>query len=195
MTSEYNPFRTAIKRGGTLSKPMTILLKNNLLQGKILDFGCGWGTDHKILSAPPYNLNIQGYDKHSPEFSKNYYLVNDDYDIITCHYMFNVIPDLKTHRFTLEILRSMCKAAYITVRSDEKAIKDSWVYSPTHLGYFTSKGTFQRFYDEEMVLDLFGDVEFIANNNSMKLFKIKGSVNDEKININDNSDDNSNSNS
>lgn len=174
MTSEYNPFKTAIKRR-ELSKPMTILLTKNLLHGKILDFGCGYGIDVKILSVHPFNYNIQGYDKHSPEFSKNYALMNDNYDIITCNYMFNVIPNLETHRIILDTLRSMCKVAYIAVRTDTKAIKDNWKWDNKAQGYWTTTGTFQRFYDDYGLMDeLFGEVEYIADNNSMKLFKIKG---------------------
>ena len=178
MTSEYNPFKTAIKRGGALSKPMSILLTKKLLHGKILDFGCGYGEDVKMLSVHPFNYNIQGYDKYSPEFSKNYALVNDEYDIITCNYMFNVIPDLETHRVILDTLLSMCKVAYIAVRSDTKAIKKNWTFDERNFSYWTGK-SYQRFYNDELICRLFGEVEYIVKNNSFILFKLKGSGNNE----------------
>lgn len=174
MTPEYNPFRTAIKRR-ELSKPMTILLTKELLHGKILDFGCGHGIDVKLLSSPPLNYNIRGYDAYSPEYKNNIHLLEERYDIITCHYMFNVIPDLETHRKVLDTLRSMCKVAYIAVRTDTKAIKENWKWDSKAQGYWNTTGTFQRFYDDYGLMDeLFGEVEYIVDNNSMKLFKIKG---------------------
>ena len=174
--NEYNPFKTALKRT-SLSKPMVMLLKKKLISpdAKMLDFGCGYGRDVKELSAYPFNYNIQGYDAYSPLYKNSSCLLNDKYDIITCNYVFNVIADLDTHRKTLDTLLSICRVAYITVRSDEKAIKDSWEYSEAHRGYWTSS-TFQRFYDEDMVRELFGDVEFIVSNSSMKLFKIRGKL-------------------
>ena len=43
-----------------LSYPMRWLHKQNLFKGRILDFGCGLGSDVKLLSSLGYD--IIGYD-------------------------------------------------------------------------------------------------------------------------------------
>ena len=49
-----HPYLTAIKRT-SLSIPTRYLLQHNLLKGRILDFGCGYGFDTDELKR-------QGYD-------------------------------------------------------------------------------------------------------------------------------------
>lgn len=70
-------------------------------------------------------------------------------------------------------LRSIGKDVYIAVRSDEKAIKSSWKFDSDNLCWLTPKNTYQRFYTEEMVREMFGEVEFIVSDSSMKLFRLK----------------------
>ena len=166
---EYNPFlKTAIVRKG-VSKPMKILKDRELLKGKILDFACGHGEDVSILSG--LGFDIIGYDKFNDTYRNDKLLVNK-YDVVTCNYCFNVIPDLEEHRQVLELLKSLSDNVYISVRSDLKAIKPNWIYNKDQLGYWTTTGSFQRFYDDEMVNELFGEIEYINNNASFKLFKL-----------------------
>ncbi|MBP3928821.1 MAG: methyltransferase domain-containing protein [Peptostreptococcaceae bacterium] len=166
---EYNSFlKTAITRK-TLSVPMRELMNLGLINGKVLDYGAGKGFDLNYFKL--LGIDIHGYDKYNPEY-KNEEILNRNYDVITCNYVFNVIPSLEEHKQVLEILKNISDNIYISVRSDSKAIKDSWIYKEEYLGYVTPKGSFQRFYNEEMVNTLFGEVEYIVNNNSFKLFKL-----------------------
>lgn len=166
---EYNPFiKTAIIRKG-ISKPMKILKDKELLQGKILDFACGHGEDVSILSE--LGFAISGYDKFNNTY-KNEESLSNKYDVVTCNYCFNVIPNLEEHRQVLGLLRCLSDNVYISVRSDIKAIRDTWSYNIDQLGYWTSNSSFQRFYDTNMVEKLFGEVKYISNNGSFKLFKL-----------------------
>lgn len=173
MTKEnYNPFSTAITRD-YLSRPTRELVNRNLLYGDILDVGCGKGADMDWLQKD-HKLNVWGYDKYNEKFNKPY-LLEQKYDCIICNYVFNVIPSLTDHNILLQQLKSLSQNIYISVRSDIKAIKDNWEWSDREQGYWTPKFTFQRFYtkDNGMVEKLFGEVEYLVDDSSMRLFKIK----------------------
>lgn len=168
---QYNPFEKTALRRKELSKPMRELFKRNLLTGKIIDFACGHGFDVQKLSE--LGLDIVGYDKYNAEF-KDGELLQHRYDVVTCNYMFNVIPDLEEHSKTLELLRSLSDNVYIAVRTDTKAIKDTWKWDMKSMGYWTPRGSFQRFYDDYGLMDdVFGELEYIIDDASMKLFKLK----------------------
>lgn len=165
----YNPFtKTAIIRKG-ISKPTKLLKEKGLLQGSILNYGCGWNEDSIILSDLGYE--IVGYDKYNEQY-KNERLLNNKYNTVICNYVFNVIPDLEEHKEVLELLKSIGENIYISVRADKKAIRNNWIYNDNQLGYWTTNNSFQRFYDKDMIEKLFGEVEYISNNASFKLFKI-----------------------
>lgn len=166
---DYDPFKTAIKRGG-LSRPMKELLKRDLIKGDILNYGCGYAEDNKWLWED-YNLQSWAYDKYNLQY-KDDFLLDEKYDTVVCFYVLNVISDLKEHDEVVQLLRRLGKNVYIAVRSDVKAIKPSWKYDEVGLGYWTSTGTYQRFYDKKMVEDLVGKVEYIVSNSEMKLFKL-----------------------
>ena len=61
LKSNPNSHLTAKERE-FLSFPAKILLNKNLLKGEVLDFGCGFGNDVKLLREK--GINIDGYDKH-----------------------------------------------------------------------------------------------------------------------------------
>lgn len=74
---------TAIERS-YLSFPAQFLLKNNLLQGKVLDFGCGLGNDVKLLNQKGFD--VTGYDPYYfPEYP------DEKFDTIICFYVLNVL--------------------------------------------------------------------------------------------------------
>ena len=105
---------TAIKRE-YLSFPAKYLLKNKLLTGKILDFGCGHGKDVEILRRK--NIDIQGYDPHYyPQYPQ------EKFDVIICFYVLNVLfPQVQE-----EVIMSISQLvkptgkAYFAVRRDLK---------------------------------------------------------------------------
>ena len=111
--NHYNHL-TAKKRK-TLSFPASYLLKNRLLIGDVLDFGCGHGTDVEILKAN--RINISGYDKHYfPNFPAN------KYDTIVCIYVLNVLLQEEQSNVLMEIshLLKPTGKAYFAVRRDLK---------------------------------------------------------------------------
>lgn len=166
----YNPFKTALTRT-SLSAPTRHLFQSNLLNGKILDYGCGKGSDVAILKEMGYNA--AGYDKFNPKY-KNNELLKDHYDIAICNYVFNVIHSLEEHKEVLNILERIADKVYIAVRTDVKAIQDNWIYDKDNLGYWTPKGTYQRFYSDGLIKKLFNNqAEVIKVGNGYKLLKIE----------------------
>ena len=78
-----HPYLTAIKRTD-LSVPTRYLLQHNLLKGRILDYGCGFGYDTDELIKRGYN--IIGYDY----YYRPYY-PEGKFDTIICNYVLNVL--------------------------------------------------------------------------------------------------------
>lgn len=78
-----HPYLTAIKRTA-ISAPTRFLLQHNLLNGRVLDFGCGFGFDTDELSKQ--GIDITGYDYYyRPDFP------NGKFDTIICNYVLNVL--------------------------------------------------------------------------------------------------------
>lgn len=114
LKSNPNSHLTAKERE-FLSFPAKNLLNKNLLKGEVLDFGCGFGNDVKLLREK--GINIDGYDKHYfPDYPTK------KYDTIICFYVLNVLlPEEQT--VVLMELSQLIKPSgkvYIAVRRDIK---------------------------------------------------------------------------
>lgn len=112
LKSNPNSHLTAIERD-RISFPARILLNRNLLFGKVLDFGCGYGTDVELLKSK--GVNIEGYDKHYfPKFPKK------RFDTIICLYVLNVLLPEEQAAVLMELsqLIKPTGKVYITVRRD-----------------------------------------------------------------------------
>ena len=111
--NKYTHF-TAIDRI-KLSSPAQFLLDQKLLTGRILDFGCGFGSDVKLLE--PQGLEISGYDPYYfPKYPEG------KFDTITCGYVLNVLMTEEQEHVLMEIA-SLLKSggkAYYAVRRDLK---------------------------------------------------------------------------
>lgn len=78
-----HPYLTAIKRTD-LSVPTRHLLQHDLLKGRILDFGCGFGYDTDELKKRGFD--IIGYDYYyRPDYPEG------KFDTIICNYVLNVL--------------------------------------------------------------------------------------------------------
>src|SRR6056297_1179939 len=114
MLTNNNSHLTAKKRD-KLSFPMRWLYKKGYLKGKVLDFGCGLGTDVDFLLQN--GLNATGYDKfYFPKLQPN------KYNTIVCSYVLNVLmPEEQPEIFfkVSELLKKGGKA-YFIVRRDVK---------------------------------------------------------------------------
>jgi diadenosine tetraphosphate (Ap4A) HIT family hydrolase len=116
MKKQKNQFShlTAIERI-SLSFPAKFLLNKKLLQGKILDFGCGLGNDVKLLQQKGFD--ITGYDPyHFPQYP------NNKFDTIICFYVLNVLFVEEQANVLMEVAHLLKPGgkAYYAVRRDIK---------------------------------------------------------------------------
>lgn len=101
------------KERDTLSFPAKILLNRNLFVGDVLDFGCGYGNDVRILESK--GINIEGYDKfYFPEFPTK------KFDTIICFYVLNVLMPEEQATVLMELSQLLKPngKVYIAVRRD-----------------------------------------------------------------------------
>jgi len=116
MKNQKNKFShlTAIERM-YLSFPAKFLLDKNLIQGHVLDFGCGLGNDVKLLREKGFD--ITGYDPcYFPESP------NDKFDTIICFYVLNVLFVEEQANVLIEVSNLLKPGgkAYYAVRRDVK---------------------------------------------------------------------------
>jgi diadenosine tetraphosphate (Ap4A) HIT family hydrolase len=103
------------KERDSISFPARHLLKNNLLKGKVLDLGCGLGSDVNILKEK--GVDVVGYDKfYFPQ------LPNEKFDTIICLYVLNVLQKEEQTEVLLKVSQLLKPAgtAYFAVRRDVK---------------------------------------------------------------------------
>lgn len=111
LTNQYN-YLTAKERS-VPSLPVRMLYERNLIKGKVLDFGCGFGKDVEFLRKKGFD--IQGFD---PYYLPNY--PSDKFDTILCFYVLNVLFPEEQHCVLMQVsslLRPNGKA-YFAVRRD-----------------------------------------------------------------------------
>jgi len=97
------------------SAPLLFLEKNNMLNGTILDYGCGKGMDEKYLLS-------RGFDVDAYDPNWNPVSIDRDYDVILCTYVLNVV-DEKIEPSVISAVMSLLKdggKAYFSVRRDIK---------------------------------------------------------------------------
>ncbi|NEP40209.1 MAG: HIT domain-containing protein [Okeania sp. SIO2G4] len=94
-----------------ISFPAQLLLDKNLLVGKILDFGCGFGNDVKLLQQK--NFSVTGYDPYYfPQYPQT------KFDTILCFYILNVLFDQVQTQVLMEVSQLLKPGgkAYYSVR-------------------------------------------------------------------------------
>ncbi len=109
-----NSHLTAKERQGP-SYPVRKLFHSGLLVGRVLDFGCGRGSDVAFLQG--HDLDVCGFDPYyAPENPSG------KFDTILCNYVLNVLlPEEQSHVLMAvsELLRPTGRA-YFAVRRDVK---------------------------------------------------------------------------
>ncbi len=96
-----------------LSAPVNFLLEKNFLTEKILDFGCGLGSDVALLRGK--NLDVTGYD---PFYFPT--LPNGNFDTILCIYVLNVLQTEQQSDVLMEVSKLLKPTgrAFFAVRRD-----------------------------------------------------------------------------
>jgi DNA phosphorothioation-associated putative methyltransferase len=138
---------TAIARK-TLSRPMAWAKKSGIIgKGSILDYGCGRGFDTMQLQAEGFN--IVGYDPFwAPEVE-----VAENYQVVCCNYVLNVIEDAHERIALIRKLWAMAsETLMISVRTNRESIKNARPYKD---GVITSKNTFQKLFTDAEIKTLF----------------------------------------
>lgn len=113
-SSNPNSHLTAKERE-YLSYPAKILFNQHLLVGDVLDFGCGFGNDVKLLKSK--GIKIKGYDKH---YFSDY--PTKKFDTVICFYVLNVLLPKEQATVLME-LSQLVKPngkVFIAVRRDVK---------------------------------------------------------------------------
>lgn len=124
--SPQNPnSHLTVKERTQASFPVRHLLRNSLIHGRVLDFGCGLGADVNFLHEKGFD--VTGYDPHyAPDLPRG------RFDTILCLYVLNVLlPEEQAHvLMAVSELLEPNGRAYFAVRRD--IAQDSF---RTHLKY------------------------------------------------------------
>ena len=139
-----NSHKTAITRK-ELSRPIRDFREH--VKGRVLDFGCGKGSDADILGADKYDPHF------FPEKPKGLY------DTVLCTYVLN------TTFFPKDVLKRVCEyvkpggTIIVSTRSitevNKAAKKGNW--AEYRGGYLTGKKTFQRGLSVASLIDMFSE--------------------------------------
>lgn len=134
--------KTAIGRVD-LSKPVRLAVENQIISPSdtFFDYGCGRGTDVQMLRAMQYEA--RGWDPASfprePVTSA---------EIVNIGYVLNVIEDFVERADALKRAWDLAgKALLVAARSTMDAPPED-VLKPYRDGFLTSRGTFQKFYNQ-----------------------------------------------
>jgi Diadenosine tetraphosphate (Ap4A) hydrolase and other HIT family hydrolases len=95
------------------SFPIRYLFQKGLINGRVLDFGCGLGSDVRFLRQKGYN--VTGYDPHyAPDQPKG------KFDTIVCIYVLNVLLPKEQEYVLMSISELLLPegSAYFAVRRD-----------------------------------------------------------------------------
>lgn len=112
-TNKYSHL-TAIERT-KLSSPVRLLLERKLLRSPILDFGCGLGSDVKLLGE--LGFDVTGYDPYyAPVYPAG------KFETIVCCYVLNVLMPAEQADVLMNITHLLQPGAkaYYAVRRDLK---------------------------------------------------------------------------
>lgn len=112
--SPQNPnSHLTVKERSQASFPVRYLLQSNLINGRVLDFGCGLGTDVEYLRNQGFE--VTGYDPYYfPEIPQG------KFDTVLCLYVLNVLlPEEQAHvLMAVSELLQPDGRAYFAVRRD-----------------------------------------------------------------------------
>lgn len=146
------------------SFPARTLVEQNLLEGRIFDWGCGHGYDLDYFRSQGFNA--EGWDpNHLPETPPEKFPPGT-FDLVHCAFVLNTLPDPAERLKILQAIHDFLPASgniSLTVRSQSNInanIKPTWKSYGD--GWITPKGTFQKGYTAEelvaIISTLFKDI-------------------------------------
>ena len=145
--------RTAISRGGDLSRPVQTAFHADLLPQdcSFFDYGCGRGEDIRLLTDMGYNAT--GWD---PTYRKDSNKISAS--VVNLGYVINVIEDpnerIQTAQNAWELANDLLIVS-ARLKFDSKPTVRSDEYRD---GCLTSSNTFQKFYTQNELKDWITDV-------------------------------------
>ena len=139
--------RTAIVRR-ELSQPMQLMLRLGVVtpSRSVFDYGCGQGEDVAALSTQGYDAF--GWDPHHATDGRR-----EPASVVNLGFVLNVIEDPKERAETLRAAwgfaeAALCVAVMVQGRVDTRRQR------PHRDGFFTSRGTFQKYFAQQELRDL-----------------------------------------
>ena len=134
--------KTALKRT-ELSRPIRLTLEHNLLDSRstFFDYGCGHGDDVNHLNQ--LGMTAVGWDPvYSPATTPH------NSDVVNLGYVINVIENPAERVSALRTAWSLANKLLIVSARLIIEARDGIRYNPYSDGHVTSRGTFQKFYDQ-----------------------------------------------
>lgn len=139
--------KTAIKRPD-MSKPIRLALEHGLLNHEttLFDYGCGYGGDIDRLNEQ--GIVSAGWDPvYRPEQERK------SADVVNLGYVVNVIEDVNERAAVLREAWSLASkllivSARLSIEANNKPSQNRFAD-----GYVTSRGTFQKLYDQQELRD------------------------------------------
>lgn len=166
MTNESSYLSTRNKRKP--SKALMDMINAGVINGSVLDYGCGKGVDMDYLTIFKPDTIVSGYD---PVYFP--ILTNKKYDTIFCNNVINYIKDSKEIYLFLLKARKLLNnnGKLILIARSIAEVKgnvnrnDNWKYLDKFNGYYSVESDiFQRGYDTNELVGLIEDVGLIAIN-------------------------------
>ena len=139
--------KTAIKRQ-SFSLPVKCLLRDGLLDSSrtFFDYGCGHGQDIAMLSD--MDVPSSGWDPvHRPGGDRNHQA-----DVVNLGYVINVIEDPQERQQVIQRAWELCNTV-LSVAAQVKFAAPETVHEVHGDGIVTSRGTFQKYYNQYELRD------------------------------------------
>lgn len=155
--------KTAIHRRSP-SLPLRIALRLGLLKGNVFDWGCGYGRDVEYLRE--LGITAEGWDPiHKPKPKPEEY-PSGLFQTVLCIYVINTLPTLEDRLSVLKDIYNflppggqLLLAARSAIEVEKTRTKKWKQYGD---GWVTSRGTFQKGFTIEELLDIVNYVSFKA---------------------------------
>lgn len=140
MQSEIARHRTAIGRGGSLSRPVRLAVELDLLkdESSFFDYGCGRGEDLEILRS--LGFDCSGWDPvHKPESRLQ------SAQVVNIGYVINVIEDQEERKDAIRGAWDLAQGILLVSARMSYENKPE-AYAEYRDGCITSRSTFQKYF-------------------------------------------------